>query len=561
MKYKRLFSLLIAAMLAFPALAGVAAETRKDDLIRVLLTRFGTISELNVHIAGSYTCEGIAFQKGVNIRIAAGEKNRQLLLKYEGMTLAHTGPLTLVRHASEGENGLLLQGSLNLYTGDLKITQSGGQLRLVLSVPLEEYLLGVLPWEMSTGFPLEALKAQAVAARTYALTKRDSGRDYDVTDNTNDQVYAGISDNINVIREAVSATEGMCVYYQGKLVPCYYTASNGGMTDTIENVWGNSEGPTGYTIAKEDPYDYANDESVVKQATVPKMLKEDSWPELQDLLCAAAGKTLRTLGYSDAAEDIRVRSIQKISLADVKNGAAKTMVFQLLVDAVRVQDPSESEISFLDPEAKATPQPAVTTESGKKMVSLSNPVTVRLAIFPEVEHALQLSINIKENELWSVRENGDEYVIESRRFGHGVGMSQRGAQRMAAGGWTYKQILHFYYNSVTLRKAGLKASTPAPALSLVFDATPGPKPSSTPKPTLMPVTLKEGGTEVLAVVDGVASDSSLNLRASPDTSSEIITRLYYGQQLAVIERTKDWLHVRTDATEGYVMEKFVTVQE
>ena len=74
----------------------------------------------------------------------------------------------------------------------------------------------------------------------------------------------------------------------------------------------------------------------------------------------------------------------------------------------------------------------------------------------------------------------------------------------------------------------------------------------------MPVSVKPGSKETLVVVDGVAEDSSLNLRAAPDTASDIITRLYYGQQLAVMEAADGWLHVRTDVLEGYVMEKFVS---
>ena len=74
----------------------------------------------------------------------------------------------------------------------------------------------------------------------------------------------------------------------------------------------------------------------------------------------------------------------------------------------------------------------------------------------------------------------------------------------------------------------------------------------------MPVSVKQGSKETLVVVDGVAEDSSLNLRAAPDTASDIITRLYYGQQLAVMEAADGWLHVRTDVLEGYVMEKYVS---
>ena len=128
----------------------------------------------------------------------------------------------------------------------------------------------------------------------------------------------------------------------------------------------------------------------------------------------------------------------------------------------------------------------------------------------------------------------------------------------AAFGWDYKQILHFYYSGITLKQISLTSFTPAPGFDFDYDATPGPRPSATPRPTLMPVSILPNGSETLVIVDGVAEDSSLNLRAGPDTASDIITRLYYGQQLAVIDTADGWLHVRTDSLEGYVMEKFVS---
>ncbi len=535
-------------MLPSPSMAA-----QQNDLIRVMLTRFGSVSELSVNISGSYTCGDAHFQRGVNVYISAGSGKNQLILRYEGLVITANGPMTFVRHQASGENGLRLQGNLNLYNGDLKITNDNGRLRLILSVPVEEYLLGVLPWEMSSGFPLEALKAQAVAARTYALTRRNPSRDFDVYDNTDDQVYSGISDNAPIIRKAVNETAGICVYYKDQLVTCYYTASNGGQVETIENAWGKSKTPTGYIQAKADPYDLSNDESVVRQAVIPSEIKESDWPALQKLLTAASAKAVKPLGYSEEPEDVHIRRIDSVSLTS----DGKSLNFQMRVDAVRTTDPDEEEVSFL---TSTTPYdtPAESTDSKRHFYSLSNPVSVTLPIFPELETALQLSINSSDNELWQVRNTGDSFVIEARRFGHGVGMSQRGAQRMAANyGWTYKQILHFYYHDIVLRRAPLTAVTPAPAENYDFDMTPGPPPTATPKPTLMPVTLSTDSHETLVAVIGIDKDSSLNMRASPDTGSEILTRLYYGQQLAVLDSNDGWLHVRTDTIEGYVMEKFV----
>ncbi|MBQ4434663.1 MAG: SpoIID/LytB domain-containing protein [Clostridia bacterium] len=556
MSYRYLLHRILALAVAVCFFPRFACAKQQDDIIRVLLTRFGSPAEISVNISGSYSCGDIHFQRGMTVRLAAGTSKNQILLRYEGLTVSHSGPLTLTRHQTKEENGLRLQGSLNLYTGDLTVSNRDGQLRMILSVPLEEYLLGVLPWEMSAGFPLEALKAQAVAARTYALTRRDASRDYDVYDNTNDQVYAGISDNAPIIRKAVSATEGICVLYKKQPVTCYYTASNGGLVESIESAWGKKNGPTGYIQSKTDPYDLDNDESVVRQAAVPADLTEEEFPALYQFLTEAAAKPLKRLGYSERPEDIRLRKIVGITIAESKDSKPQSLTFQLNVDAVRTDDPGEDDISFID---NAPFDQAGTPAGGRSFYSLSNPIEVTLPIFPDIETALQLSINTAANEVWSLKTGRDSFILEARRFGHGVGMSQRGAQRMAAAfGWNYKQILLFYYHDVTLEHVSMNAVTPLPADAFTFDATPGPKPTATPRPTLMPVTLKANSSERLVQVDGVAEDSSLNLRAKPDTASEILARLYYGQKLAVLDESGDWLHVRTDVLEGYVMEKFVS---
>ncbi|MBQ6803644.1 MAG: SpoIID/LytB domain-containing protein, partial [Clostridia bacterium] len=93
------------------------------------------------------------------------------MVYYEGMAMDAGKTLTLKRHSVEAgkENGLRFNGAYELHPGDLILSIQNRQLRPVLHAPVEEYLLGVVPYEMSDSFPIEALKAQAVAARTYAM--------------------------------------------------------------------------------------------------------------------------------------------------------------------------------------------------------------------------------------------------------------------------------------------------------------------------------------------------------------------------------------------------------
>ena len=178
-----------------------------------------------------------------------------------------------------GENGLRIGDVEGLYEGDLSITVRDGALRLVLSIYIEDYLKGVVPYEMSDSFPIEALKAQAIAARTYALRRRTSSRDYDVYDNTNDQVFRGYNAQYTNAARAVEETAGIVGTYNGQLSECFYSASNGGQTDLYVNAFSGDE-DYGYLDMRDDPYDLANPQSRVKTASVPKQPGAQPLPEM-----------------------------------------------------------------------------------------------------------------------------------------------------------------------------------------------------------------------------------------------------------------------------------------
>lgn len=182
-------------------------------------------------------------------------------------------------------------------------------------------------------------------------------------------------------------------------------------------------------------------------------------------------------------------------------------------------------------------------------------------IFPTVENAFGMNISGNfDNEIWSVVENEDSYVVEARRYGHGVGMSQRGAETMA-GQYEkhFEEILSFYYPGMELKRFDLGETIAAPAPE-VLSATAGPAPTVTPRPTLMPVTQQAGEGQWYALVTEIDDDSSLNLRSRPDLGGEILMRLYKNQKLLVLERCPEegWVHVKTDSAEGYVMESYLT---
>ncbi len=120
------------------------------------------------------------------------------------------------------------------YHGKLMIKNINGKLTVINDIDLESYLKGVVPSEMSPSWEFEALKAQAIAARSFALANlgKQAKWGYDLKDNTEDQAYGGASAETNITNKAVEETHGLVLTYDMKIISAYYSASAGGMTST-----------------------------------------------------------------------------------------------------------------------------------------------------------------------------------------------------------------------------------------------------------------------------------------------------------------------------------------
>ena len=126
------------------------------------------------------------------------------------------------------------------YRGKLLIKNINGKLTVINDISLEEYIKGVVPSEMPSSWEIEALKAQAIAARSYALANlgKQSKFGYDLKDNTEDQAYNGAGAETDKTNRAVEETEGLVLTYDMKIISAYYSASAGGMTNT--DAWGSN---------------------------------------------------------------------------------------------------------------------------------------------------------------------------------------------------------------------------------------------------------------------------------------------------------------------------------
>ena len=144
------------------------------------------------------------------------------------------------------------------FRGNLQVRASSlGGVSAINALGIEDYIRGVVAGEMPSGWPREALRAQAVAARTYALATSKNGDGFDQYADTRSQVYNGIVGETAATDAAVAATTGEVVAYQGKPIVTYYFSTSGGRTENIENVFIGAE-PAPYLTSVADPYDGAS---------------------------------------------------------------------------------------------------------------------------------------------------------------------------------------------------------------------------------------------------------------------------------------------------------------
>ena len=161
---------------------------------------------------------------------------------------------------AEGDSTPITAFGGDRYSGGFAFPIVNGSMQVVNVVALEEYVKGVLPYEMSASWPLEALKAQAVCARSYVVFRRDEYGDYgfDVTADTRSQMYRGLTAASERCNEAVDATRGELLRYQGELCETYYFSSDGGATENCRHVFGYDRP---YLCGKLDPFEQAVDVS------------------------------------------------------------------------------------------------------------------------------------------------------------------------------------------------------------------------------------------------------------------------------------------------------------
>ena len=352
------------------------------------------------------------------------------------------------------------------YRGRLQLLVRGGQVQVVNHLGIETYLTSVVGSEMPHKWPLQALQAQAVAARTYALRQRGKAGDFDVKATVSSQVYRGVESETPSTIEAVESTRSLVLVHGGRLINAVFHSSSGGATEPSGEVWRNQL-PYLVSVADHDQH-----------SPVHRWNKRFDDDELRDLFREIGGvKRLQVLKTSSTGR-VRTARVQGphgslvLTGRELRKrlGLKSTMVqFELINGSVGSSTASSTAPTQAVSQSVSRAAPPLI---GLWQDSASGPDTTpsrssRLAsLLPPPPPPLpQLNPSAFNRPRLDVREG--ELVLEARGqgFGHGVGMSQWGAHGLALQGADFRQILLHYYRGAEIRPYR-SSDDPAVALRL-----------------------------------------------------------------------------------------------
>ncbi|MFE4041453.1 MULTISPECIES: Ig-like domain-containing protein [Priestia] len=424
---KNMMRILVAiAIIVVPLTVFSTAEAAgTEPLVSVELRNYlGNKSSITIHPSASYRLkdEDITLQANKDYEVKAEGTN--VVLYQEGEKLGEFSSFEV----TPSTYGAKLTINGMSYLGDIKFTnESSKYVRPVNTLPIEDYLKGVVGKELYWSFKTDTFKAQAVAARTYVLSLKKSV----INDTTNFQVYGGDYWDER-IGKAVDDTFGQVLTYKGSIINSVYSSSNGGIIQSNTNVWGTPVNT--YSQVKDDPYDPQKVwTKTVRKKQIDlsgKDLKklEEWWSKTKE---ADAEMTNRLKDKMAAGElkgkDIKITSISKIN-------------FYAPDSAGRV---TKGDISVKYIVKNEVDKNGNIEEKQWDLIG-SSAGTINYLITEG---------GIGSKYVTDINDDGTSIVIKGKGFGHGIGMSQFGADAMATGDKNYQEILAFYYPTTLLTSA------------------------------------------------------------------------------------------------------------
>ncbi|RKD34662.1 SpoIID/LytB domain-containing protein [Thermohalobacter berrensis] len=328
----------------------------------------------------------------------------------------------------------------NRYRDYITFDRNNDELITINYVTLKHYLYGVVPREMSPNWPLEALKAQAVAARNYALTSmyRHADEGYDLCDTIHCQVYGGYDWERSRSNRAVDETSGKILKYKGNLVVTYFHSSSGGYTENSENVW-STRVPYLRGVKDEFSLGSPNDnwKIVMDKEKINEKLKS-SGIDVGNLI------KLRPIEYSENGRVIELEVIgTERSVILEKNKIRQVFGYNNLKSTL-FQVETDADIYVLNGYSS---KPVKTTLESVNVISGNGYQLANRSRINRFKSNFNITNGSEKN---VVPSSPNKYIFNGKGWGHGLGMSQWGAKKMAELGYTYEEILKHYYMGTKL---------------------------------------------------------------------------------------------------------------
>lgn len=370
-----------------------------------------------------------------------------------------------------GSDGLVMLGS-TVYRGQIQPFRNNNLMTVVNVLPIEQYLYGVVPSEMPASWRMQALQAQAIAARTYAVYHLGSyqSQGFDVTGDTWSQAYGGYSAENPRTTQAVNATRGIVATYQGKPINAVFEADSGGYTASDINVWGKNVpyligvpeisgfvSPNPWTVSfTSNQLQAILANNGINIGNVVNMQITQYTPHSHRAMALTFTGTNGI--YTSHMDHIRGLLGVKSTMFNIVSGGTNTATQPTVSSQSSVAHPpvyvapvpgQETSLSV------STTQPMyVLSASGETTVQQSTPLYVQSAVNQApASFVFAPATNVQTHAYTTATpatQGSNVYVLKGSGWGHGLGMSQDGAEYMAKKGYTYQQILTHYYTGIQL---------------------------------------------------------------------------------------------------------------
>lgn len=351
-----------------------------------------------------------------------------------------------------------VNGSL-IYRDTLEM-RADSNMYLINELPFEQYLYGL--GEVPSSWPVESLKAQAVAGRTYALQNwsKRTGYGYNLRDDVFDQNYVGVSKEVASYGgswvSAVSGTSGKVVTSGGSLIATYYSSTCGGHSLSTQEVWG---GVRSYAVGEQD-WTSSTDSygDLISYGSASSLAKKkwcgSSWQScgsgdnINDAqMLDLANATIYLTKYPSQQNDILPSSLGGLSAAQIKSALGAESIESRIGSLTNVQSIYNNGSTQITPSVRKTDKVRMSGSSGTYDLLGTNFWTVFNSRAPG-------SLHIFYSNFWTPHKEGSSWNFYTRGYGHRVGMCQYGAYGRAQAGQSYEQILTHYYRSTAVTSNG-----------------------------------------------------------------------------------------------------------